>query len=59
MSSEAARHRIPTSRPQTIAGSAMSVIKAAAVQLAEIGHAQQGREGQSPHSQTGLKLGAI
>ena len=25
----------------------------------EIGHAQQEREGQSPHSQTGLKLGAI
>jgi hypothetical protein len=25
----------------------------------EIGHAQQAREGQSPHSLTGLKLGAI
>jgi hypothetical protein len=25
----------------------------------EIGHAHQEREGQSPHSQTGLKLGAI
>jgi hypothetical protein len=27
--------------------------------LEEIGHAYQEREGQSPHSQTGLKLGAI
>jgi len=27
--------------------------------IREIGHAKQEREGQSPHSQTGLKLGAI